>query len=40
MNTASNATPSVIGHFDAIHEEIAYGWAYAPNSPGNGSPSN
>ena len=34
MNTASNATPSVIGHFDAIHEEIAYGWAYAPQQPG------
>ncbi|MCL5425604.1 MAG: tetratricopeptide repeat protein [Gammaproteobacteria bacterium] len=33
MNTAT-ATPSVIGHFDAIHEEIAYGWAYAPQQPG------
>lgn len=32
MNTASTAR-HVLGNFDAIHEEIAYGWAYSPQQP-------
>jgi len=32
MNTAPTA-PNVLGNFDAIHEETAYGWAYSPQQP-------
>lgn len=33
MNTATTATANVLGSFDAVEDNIAYGWAFAPQRP-------
>lgn len=34
MSTQARATPAVVGHFDRIVDECAYGWAYQPGAAG------